>query len=168
LQAGNRLEEPHDLLGAQHHRQRLRLARSDNAFGGIAPAQGDAVEEAQRAHGLVDVRPRPLLRDQVQLVGPHVLRAQPIGRAAEMPAELGDRVDVGLLGRRREIADHHVVDHPPTKRAGLSHRKLLSDEVGRATPASQTGDLAVEVSESLPRSGFVQSVSCHTDQPEWV
>src|SRR5947209_18926724 len=31
--------------------------------------------------------------------------------------------------RRRQIADHHVVDHAPTQRADLSHRELLSDEV---------------------------------------
>src|ERR1700680_4325308 len=45
-----------------------------------------------------------------------------------MTAELGDRIEVGLLRRWREIADHHVLGHSPTQRAGCSHRELLSDE----------------------------------------
>src|SRR5437870_5771817 len=45
-----------------------------------------------------------------------------------MTAELGDCIEVGLLRRRRQIADHHVVDHAPAQRADLGHRKLLSNE----------------------------------------
>ena len=132
-QAWHRLQKPHDLVGAQHHRQLLRLAGGNDVFKSIAPAQGDAVEEPQRAHGLIDVRPRPLLRNQMELVGPHLLKAKPVRRTAEMPAELGDGIEVGLLRRRRQIADHHVVDHASAQRADLSHRKLLSDEVVQQT-----------------------------------
>jgi hypothetical protein len=39
-----------------------------------------------------------------------------------MPAELSDRVDVGLLGCGREVADPHVFDHALAKRARRSHR----------------------------------------------
>src|SRR5262249_51409097 len=46
-----------------------------------------------------------------------------------MAAELRNGIEVGLLCRWRQIADHHVVDHAPAQRADLSHRKLLSDEV---------------------------------------
>src|SRR5262249_32841357 len=60
-----------------------------------------------------------------------------------MAAELRNGIEVGLLCRWRQIADHHVVDHAPAQRADLSHRKLLSDEVvqqpnpvGQETPAS--------------------------------
>jgi hypothetical protein len=56
-QAGNRLQKPHDLVGAEHHRQLLRLTGGDDAFESLGPAQGDAVEEPQRTHDLVDVRP---------------------------------------------------------------------------------------------------------------
>ena len=132
-QARNRLQKPHDLVSAEHHRQLLRLARGDDALQRLAPAQGDAVEEPQGAHGLIDMRPRPPLRDQVELVGPHFLQPQPVRRAAKMPAELGNRIEVGLLCRRRQIADHHVVDHAPAQRVDLSHRKLLSDEVVQQT-----------------------------------
>src|SRR4051794_28941205 len=65
----------------------------------------------------------------MKLIGPHLFQAEPVRRAPEMPAELGDCIEVGLLRCRRQIADHHVVDHPPAQRADLSHRKLLSDEV---------------------------------------
>ncbi len=125
-QAGNRFEELHDLVGAEHNRQPLRLAGCDDALDRVGPAQRDAVEEPQGAHGLIDVRPRALLADQMQLVGAHLVKAQLGGRAPKIPAELGDGIELGLLRRRREIADHHVVDHSPTQRAGLSHRKLLS------------------------------------------
>src|ERR1700751_1334322 len=76
----------------------------------------------------------------------------------EMAAELCNGVEVRLLRRRRQIADLHVVDHAPAQRADLSDRKLLSGEVGGATPASQTGCL--DVSSALPRSGFVVCRAC--------
>ena len=44
-QAGNRLQKPHDLVGAEHYRQLLRLAGGDNAFESLGPAQRDAIEE---------------------------------------------------------------------------------------------------------------------------
>src|SRR5207302_10988030 len=59
----------------------------------------------------------------------HLLQPKPIRRVAKVPAELGDRIEVRLLRRRRQIADHHVADHAPAQRADLSHRELLSDEV---------------------------------------
>jgi len=70
-----------------------------------------------------------VLRNQVQLIGAHLLQTNPVRRAAKMPAELGNRIEVRLLRCRRQIADHHVVDHAPAQRADLSHRELLSDEV---------------------------------------
>jgi hypothetical protein len=77
-QAGNSFEEPYDLVAAEYHRQSLRFARRDDLLVGIAATQGDAVEEAQRADHLVDVRPRPLLCDEIQLVGTHILQPQPV------------------------------------------------------------------------------------------
>src|SRR3954451_2904682 len=84
-----------------------------------------------------------MLRDQVELVGPHLFQPEPVRRAPKMPAELGNRIEVGLLRRWRQIANHHVVDHAPAQRADLSHRKLLSGEavqqpnlLRQETPAS--------------------------------
>jgi hypothetical protein len=64
-QTGHRFKEPRDLLGAQHHGQPLRFPCRDDLLVCIAAAQGDAIEEAQGANCLVDMRPRPLLRDQM-------------------------------------------------------------------------------------------------------
>src|SRR5439155_17210035 len=96
-QSGDRFEKAHDLVGTQHHWQLLRLAPGDDALERLALAQRDAVEKPQRTSDLVNVRPRSLLRDQMKLVGAHVLQTKPIRRTVEMPAKLRDRVDVGLL-----------------------------------------------------------------------
>ncbi len=69
----------------------------------------------------------PAFRRQVHEIGTHVFDAEPIGRVTKMSAELRDRIKVGLLRRRRQIADRHVLDHPPTQRACLGHLKLLSE-----------------------------------------
>jgi hypothetical protein len=159
-QARNCLQKLHDLVGAQHHRQLLWLAGGDDAFESPGPAQGDTVEEPQRAHSLIDMRPRPPLRDQVELVGPHFLKTEASRRAAKMPAELGNRIEVGLLRRRRQIADHHVVDHAPTKGADLSHRKLLS--VGAV---QQPNPLRQETAASA--APYREAVSFNT-HPNWL
>src|SRR5438477_10126899 len=65
----------------------------------------------------------------MELVGAHLIEPEPVRRASKMAAELRNGIEVGLLRCRRQIADHHVVDHPPAQRVNLSHRKLLSDEV---------------------------------------
>jgi hypothetical protein len=46
----------------------------------------------------------------MHLVGADVLHPKTIAGMLEMPAELRDGVDVGLLGRRRKIADRHFLD----------------------------------------------------------
>jgi ribosomal protein L17 len=44
-----------------------------------------------------------------------ILQAKALRRAAEKMAELGNRVHIGSLRRRRQVADHHVVDHAAAK-----------------------------------------------------
>src|SRR5271170_5811072 len=74
-----------------------------------------------------------------------------------MPAELSDRVDVGLLGCRREVADRHVFDHALAKRARRSHRgPPVVRGVDETVTSSQTGGFT---SAPLPQhrgSRFVQ------------
>jgi len=77
-------------------------------------------------------------------------------------AELRNRVDVGSLRRRRQIADRHVLDHAATHRAYLGHLKLLSESglqhpilSGRRTIAPQrSADRRFRLRRD---SGFVQS-----------
>ena len=123
LQAGHGLEEPHHLVGAQHHRQTPRLAGVGDPLGDLRHPERHAVEEPQRRHRLVEARPCHALRREVDLIGANVLQRQRLRGSAEEPAELRHRVDVGSLRRRREVADRHVLDHAATKRAGLGHRK---------------------------------------------
>jgi hypothetical protein len=59
----------------------------------------------------------------MHLEGAHILQIEPIRRTSEIPAELRNRMKVGSLRRRRQIADRHVLDHAAAKRADLSHRK---------------------------------------------
>src|SRR5207237_9973645 len=55
----------------------------------------------------------------------NLLDLQPIRRTAEKTAELGNRVDVGLLGCWREVANRHVVDHA-SRRARPQPSSLLT------------------------------------------
>src|SRR5579864_9075758 len=92
----------------------------------------------------------------MQLIGAHIFQPEPVGRAAEVAAELGDRVDVGLLRRRGEIADSHVLDHAPAQRADFGHRKLLSGEGGSGNPKPLRQETA---SSNLPANGYRAAVS---------
>src|SRR5258708_6914849 len=92
-QSCNRVQKANDLLRAENRRKLLRLLARDDPLECFLVAEGNAVEEPQRTCGLVDVRPRPLLRDEVELVGADILHSELIRRPAEMPAKLCYRVD---------------------------------------------------------------------------
>ncbi len=126
LQAWHRFENAHHLVGVQDHRQLAGLARVGNTLRDLAAPKRDAVKEPQRADRLVQRRPRNAGRHQMDLKGADVLQAKPVRRATKVPAELADRVQIGSLRRRRQIADGHVLGHATTQRADLGHRGLLS------------------------------------------
>src|SRR5580692_8936786 len=98
------------------------LVQSQNQTG-ASGSQGDRLEEPQRAHDLVQRRPRDPRRNQMNLEGVDIFQAQTIRGATKIPAELRYGAEVRLLRRRRQIADRHVLDHTAAKRAGLNHRK---------------------------------------------
>src|SRR5271169_3705904 len=100
----------------------FRLATVDDPLERPRTAHLDAIKESQRASSLIDVRPRQLISDQMQLVSADILNAESIRRRPAMSAKLSDRVDVRLLRRGREVADRHVFDHALAKRAHRSHR----------------------------------------------
>src|SRR5436309_2503182 len=133
-----------------------RRSQANDAIERRWPAQRHAKEEAQRARHLVDMRPRPAGPCQVKLRGANLLDAQPIRRATEETAELGNRVNVGLLGCWREVANRHVVDHPSTQRGHLSHHRISCLMIGSGQPqSSQTGAPSRQAGYP-PASGFVQ------------
>ncbi|GAC1340118.1 MAG: hypothetical protein NVSMB26_28110 [Beijerinckiaceae bacterium] len=133
LQARHRLEKAHHFVGVQHHRQLVRFPSIGDPLRDRVEPQRHAVEEPQRADRLVQRRPRDALCHQLDLEGADVLKAETVRRATEMATELRNCVDVGSLGRRRQIADRHVLDHATTQRAQLGHLKLLSERWA-ATP----------------------------------
>jgi hypothetical protein len=123
LQARHRFQKADHLGGVQHDRQLARLPSVGNPLRDRLEPQRHAVEEPQRADRLVQRRPRDALRHQLDLERADVLEAEAVRRATEIAAELRDGVDVRSLGRRRQIADRHVLDHATTQRAQLSHLK---------------------------------------------
>jgi hypothetical protein len=113
LQAADRVEEPADLFGAHHDRKHLRLAagRDDVVEIPISP-EGDLVEEADGCDRDQDRAGRELLLPgEMELVGPDLVRPEPLWRLAEMAGELGDLLQIRPLRVQREIADLHVLGH---------------------------------------------------------
>jgi hypothetical protein len=94
FEPGNRFEETHHFLAAEHHRQPARRARIGDQLHDLAALEGDPVKETQRAHGLVQARPRNALRRQVDLIRTDLFGTEPIRRPAEMFAELCNRTHV--------------------------------------------------------------------------
>ena len=92
----------------------------------------------KRADRLVQRRPRYPASNQMNLKGPDVLQTKLVRRAAEEAAELGNRMHIRSLGRRRQIADCHILDHAPTQRAHLGHRGLPFQGWGEAPKPWQT------------------------------
>ena len=58
----------------------------------------DVVEEAQGTHALIELAPRDLLANQVQLILANLVGAELLGGFRIMPGELGDGMNVGLDG----------------------------------------------------------------------
>src|SRR5262249_8506457 len=109
------VEEAADLVGAEDGGQRLGPLAVGKQHHGVAALQGDAVEEAQGAGGLVEATPGRLLPEQVQLVRPGVLGAEVLGGAAEVPGEVGHGGDVALDGPGAVVAQLQVVDEALTQ-----------------------------------------------------
>ena len=180
------------LLLVRQHRRVLRLElfamnahdvgdSQDGPFGegdmldDVRAIQGDVVKEAQSADGLIELAPRGLGVDQVQLILANLIGSENLWRLTKAPAELLDRKDVGLDGPRRQVAQSHVVDealpkegvmvrlHGVRDRAtlhGTRKRVVSRSAYARISPAGR----APEVSSNSatvnqpppPRSGLVQ------------
>ena len=105
-------EEAGQLVGAEDDREGAGLLDRGEAGGDVVAAQGLAEEESQGATGqfIVVVGDVPLLEEMEQ-VGADLFGAEEVGAGVEVEGEAGDGSDVGLDGRRGEVAAGHVVDH---------------------------------------------------------
>ena len=75
LEARDRLQKAHHLVGAQHDRQLARLTRIGDAFRHRGLAERHAIEEPQRADNLVQRRPRDPHCNQMNLEGVDIFQA---------------------------------------------------------------------------------------------
>src|SRR3954465_4407951 len=73
-------------------------------------------------------------------------------RQAEMTAELRNGVEIGLLRRWREIADRHVLDHPPTEEGSSWPSGAPVLKRGDATIPILSGRTLGTCTRSLPRA----------------
>ena len=96
--AGRRLQEPRDLLGAEDDRQPLRLVDERSMGCDVAPSERDAEKEPQRRHGDVMRPGADAAPDEMQLEEPDVLEARRVGRASQEIGEALDGSDVTFAG----------------------------------------------------------------------
>jgi hypothetical protein len=61
----------------------------------------------------------------MHLEGADVFQPESVRRTVKIAGKLRDRMYVRSLRGRRQIADRHVIDYAPAKRAQLGHLKLL-------------------------------------------
>jgi len=113
LQAVDRLEEVHHLLGAEDHRQLERLLGHRDLVRRPGPLERHLVQEAQGRDGNADAARRELaVFDEMNLVLADLLRAQLVRPAIEVTSERRDLLQVRLLRVLGEVANAHVFEHP--------------------------------------------------------
>ena len=97
LDVGDGLKELANFRRTQDDGQLLLLLRADDAFDDLVLAEGNVVDEAQSAEGLVVVDPRHVpLMDEMDQVSTDIGRPQLLGRLAEVLCKLRDTLDINL------------------------------------------------------------------------
>ena len=127
------LEQPPDLLDAQHVRKLARVAHQNEAPREVRPIQRDGEEEAQRRDRAVDRRRLDAALRLMNLEAADVLTRRGLRRPLEKGGKAPDKHDVVALGLRPQAAHGHVFEHAPAQRADgvlvrLEHRVWLRDE----------------------------------------
>jgi len=102
----------------------LLLARIRDALDHRGASQGDAVVKAQGRNRDIEAGPGDAGRSEVDLIGPHLRQAEPVGRLVKVLGEFRHGVHVAALRHRRQVADLHVVDHAAAQRVHLDHRAI--------------------------------------------
>jgi len=131
LEAGRRVQQAGDLVGAQHRRQLARMRHSDQPACEVGPVERVREKEPQRRDDAVHRRHWNAGFALLDLEAAQILRCGRVGRAPQKRGEASDVTDVVALGHGREPAHVHVVDQSLTQRADrgggkwIVHRRLL-------------------------------------------
>jgi hypothetical protein len=104
--------------------------------------QGALVEELDAAQRDGEAGPGEVLDvGEVQEVLAEIVLGEAIGGPVEVPGELADSVDVGLLGAGREPAELHVFEHALAKWGDRLRLGRLSRCVYGSAPVVERGGL---------------------------
>lgn len=113
LHAVDALEEPHDLLGAQNHRQLERFLGHRNLIRRPGLLERHLVQEAQDRDGDADAaRGKLATFDQMDLALTDFVWAHHLGRTIKVAGEQRDLLQTGLLHVVGKFANAHVFEHP--------------------------------------------------------
>src|SRR5579859_144022 len=132
LETRRRLEQPPDLLDAQHVRKLAGVADQDETSGQIRPVERHGEEEAQRRHRAVDGRRLHPALGLISLETTDILGRRRIRRPHEEGGEAPHEANVVALRVLSKAAYRHVLKHALTQRAHglwdgwLGHRVFLS------------------------------------------
>src|SRR5262249_58478125 len=88
-----RLEQPHDLGGTEHARQRLGPLPVRNQRQLFRPAERHAVEETQATDRLIKLAPGDAAFEQMKLEGTDFLRTEQIGHPPEETTQTSEHAD---------------------------------------------------------------------------
>jgi hypothetical protein len=126
-----------DLVGAQHRRDRYRLAHIVELGDQIQPTQRHPKQKLHSRDDAVAVEDAERALGQIQLKAPDVVGGGGVGRAAEEDGEPLAAADIVLLRLWSHLPGCHVIDHALTKRADLTHTHGKLRSSSRLTPRSQ-------------------------------
>jgi len=117
LRPGGRLEQPADLLDAEHGRQLARVAHNDEAARQVRPIERHREEEAQCRHGAIDALWLHTTLGLVDLETADVLGRCRVRWPPEERREAPHETDVVTLCVFAQATHGHVFEHAPPQRA---------------------------------------------------
>ncbi len=116
LDTRRRLEQPANLLDAQHIGQLPGITGQYQAARQVGPVERHAEQEAQRRDRTVDGGCSGTVLALVKLEPADILSARGIGGLAQECGEAQNVTNIVALGTRQQTAHRHIVEHALAKR----------------------------------------------------
>ena len=123
LDAGRRVQQAGDLVGAQHRRQLARMRHPDQPPREVGPVERVREEQPQRRDDAVHRRHGNASLALIDLEAAQILRRGRVGRAPQKRGEAPHVADVVALRLTREAAHVHLVDQSLAQRTGSGWRE---------------------------------------------